>query len=154
MNSRKQRLTLEQTDRKLKPFNAVADVIVPVEGWVYTIRKALNMSLRQLSKRLGVSPQAVKAMELREKNGTISLNSLQETAKILNMKFVYAMIPNDGTLEALVKKRTMEIATEIVNRTSQNMKLEDQENRRERLLKAVDEKMNELQNEMPKFLWD
>lgn len=154
MNNRKQRLILEQTDQKLKPFGAVVDVVVPSEGWIYTIRKALNMSLRQLAKRLNVSPQAVKGMEQREKSGAITLSALQDAAKSLDMKFVYGMVPNDGSLEELVKQRAMEVASEIVLRTSQSMKLEDQENSRRRLVIAIDEKMQELKNEMPKFLWD
>jgi hypothetical protein len=34
------------------------------------------------------------------------------------------------------------------------MALEDQENAKERLMKAYTEKKNELKTEMPKFLWD
>ncbi len=154
MKDRKQRLILEQTDRKIKPFVALLHMRAPAEGWVYNIRNALNMSLRQLGKKLGVSPQAVKALEEREKSGTITLNSLKQIATAMDMQLIYAMVPNDGSLEELVDKKAMEMAKEIVNRTSQSMKLEDQENEKARLMNSFVEKKNELKNEVPKFLWD
>lgn len=154
MDPRKQRLLLEQADRKLRPFAGLHEHNVPTEGWIYTIRKALNMSLRQLANKLGVTPQAVKALERREKAGTITLQSLHDIAKSLDMRLVYALVPNDESLMDLVEKRAMEIAKEIVNRTSQSMKLEDQENPESRLMQAFNEKKNELKNEIPKFLWD
>src|ERR1035437_3213547 len=122
MNSRKKRLILEQMDRKLKPFIELAHMPMPEEGWVYSIRKALNISLRQLGKKLGVSPQAIKALEQREKNGTITMKSLKDIAKSINMHLLYALVPDDGSLEELVNKRAIGIAKEIVNRTSQSMK--------------------------------
>ena len=70
------------------------------------------------------------------------------------MQLIYAMVPNDGSLEELVDKKAMEMAKEIVNRTSQSMKLEDQENEKARLMNSYVEKKNELKNEVPKFLWD
>jgi len=154
MNNRKQRLILEQTDRKIKPFVPLLHMRAPAEGWAFSIRNALNMSLRQLGKKLGVSPQAVKALEEREKSGTITLNSLKQIAKSMDMQLIYAMVPNDGSLEELVDKKAMEMAKEIVNRTSQSMKLEDQENEKARLMNSYVEKKNELKNEVPKFLWD
>lgn len=39
-------------------------------------------------------------------------------------------------------------------RTSHTMKLEDQENTKERIEKAIEERMKEILNEMPKSLWD
>jgi hypothetical protein len=48
----------------------------------------------------------------------------------------------------------LELATEIVKRTSASMKLEDQENKPDRLKKAVIEKAEEIKFQMPKYLWD
>ncbi|HEX6848131.1 MAG TPA: mobile mystery protein A [Chitinophagaceae bacterium] len=154
MIKRQQKLLREQIDKKIRPFAEIPKSTRPEEGWIYSIRKALNMSLRQLAKKLKVSPQAVKAMEHREKNGTITLNSLDEIAKSLDMRLVYVLIPNEGSLEEKVKNKAMDLAKEIVNRTSQSMKLEDQENTKARIMNAYIEKKNELINEMPKYLWD
>ena len=144
----------KQLDNKLILFEDVVEVIPPSSGWIYAIRYALNMSLRQLGQRLSITPQSVKEIEEREKSGTISLKVLRQVASAMNMKFIYAFIPSDRTLEALVEKRARELAEEIVNRTSIHMSLEDQKVSEERLKKAIEEKTRELKNDLPKMLWD
>jgi predicted DNA-binding mobile mystery protein A len=152
--TRQKKLILEQLDRKLKPLLVWSYTGMPNRGWIYAIRKALNISLRQLGEKTGNIPQGIKAMENREKLGTITLKSLQEVAQAMDMKLVYGFVPKDGSLEELINRKALEKAKEIVVRTSQNMKLEDQENPSERIKKAIDEKKNELITEMPKYLWD
>lgn len=39
-------------------------------------------------------------------------------------------------------------------RTSHTMKLEDQENREERLQKAIEDRAEQIKQEVPKYLWD
>ena len=70
------------------------------------------------------------------------------------MKFVYAFIPSEKTLEGMIEKRAEELARSIVERTSIQMGLEDQRNSPERINKAIEEKAAELKNDMPKILWD
>ena len=112
------------------------------------------MSLRQLGKRLNITPQSVKEIEEREKQGTISIKVLKQVATALDMKFVYGFIPNDKTLEKMIEKRAAELARKIVLRTSTQMNLEDQKISDERLNKAIKEKTEELKNGTPKILWD
>jgi hypothetical protein len=50
--------------------------------------------------------------------------------------------------------RALEMATKIVQRTSNTMKLEDQENSKERIEKAIKERAAEIINKTPKILWD
>jgi predicted DNA-binding mobile mystery protein A len=154
MNRVEQRIILNQTDRKIQPYVSLASLPPIEKGWVYNIRHALNMSLQQLGKKLGVSPQAVKAMEQREEEGAITLNSLKQIAEALNMKLVYGLVPNDGSLEKLVEKRAAEIAKSIVHRTSQSMMLEDQEVSYGKIQESVENRTNKLKAEIPKFLWD
>jgi len=52
------------------------------------------------------------------------------------MQLVYGFVPNDGSLDALIEKRATELATKIVMRTSNNMKLEDQVKSNERIIKS------------------
>jgi hypothetical protein len=54
----------------------------------------------------------------------------------------------------MIEKRAKEFATEIVMRTNSTMTLEDQQNSKERIEKAIAQKTNEIKNEMPKYLWD
>ena len=70
------------------------------------------------------------------------------------MKLVYALVPKDGSLEALIDRKARELATYIVERTSQTMKLEDQENSYERIQEAIEERTQVIKYEMPKQLWD
>ena len=154
MKNSKQALLIEQVDRKLKTFKSLNEVIVPKKGWVYTVRTALKMSLRQLAERMNMTPQSVSEIEQRESNETITLKSLREVAQVMDMKLVYGFIPKDGSIEKMIEKRAIEIATKIVMRTSNTMKLEDQENSKKRIEKNVQIKAKELIDTMPKHLWD
>jgi predicted DNA-binding mobile mystery protein A len=154
MNNRQQRLLLEQADRKLAPYKELINASIPHEGWINTIRVALNMSLRQLGKKLGRSPQAVKGLETSEKNGTITIQSLYELANAMDLKLVYGFVPLEGSLGELVNKRAEDMAQQIVNRVSGSMKLEDQQNQPERLKRAIADKANELKTQIPKHLWE
>lgn len=154
MKNRKQRLLLNQCDRKLKPFNDLSSNMLPPIGWIKTIRTALGMSLRQLGARLDKTAQSVQDYEKREAKGTITLQTLQEIADNLDLQLVYALVPKNGSLETFVLKQAHKKASEIVSRTNTTMKLEDQGNSNSRLQQAVDEKVHELMHEMPKFLWD
>jgi len=154
MKNTKQQLLIEQTDQKLKPFRALETVIVPKKGWICAVRTALKMSLRQLGERMKITPQSVSEIEQREANESITLKSLREAAQALDMQLVYGFIPKDGSLEKMIEKRATEIALKIVMRTSNTMKLEDQENSQKRLEKNIKIKAKEIIEIMPKHLWD
>jgi predicted DNA-binding mobile mystery protein A len=129
-------------------------VIIPSSGWVNAIRLSLGMSLKQLGRRMNITSQSIKEIEEREKAGTISINVLRQFGASLKMKFIYGFIPEKGNLTEMIKQRALEMAKEIVMRTSVNMSLEEQKNSEKRLRKAIKEKTLEIQREMPKYLWD
>ncbi len=151
---KKQTLILEHVDAKISQLKKASDLVIPAAGWIYSIRKALGMSMRQLGNRMGITPQSVKEIEEREKSGTITLKVLRQFGQALNLKLVYGFIPSEGSLEKIIEQRAWELAKEIVNRTSTSMKLEDQENKPDRLKKAINEKADEIKFQMPKYLWD
>jgi predicted DNA-binding mobile mystery protein A len=151
---KKQKLILEQTDRKILLLKKAEELIVPSAEWVYTIRKALGMSLRQLGIKMEITAQSVREIEEREKNETVSLKVLKQFGKALDLKLIYGFVPKSGSLKAIIEKRANELAKEIVNRTSVSMKLEEQENDPKRIQKAIKEKTEELKLGMPKYLWD
>lgn len=93
-------------------------------------------------------------IEKREKEGTITIKALREAGKALDMQLVYGFVPNDGSLDALIERKAEALATQIVLRTSNTMKLEDQENSKRRIKKAIKERALVIKNEMPKILWD
>jgi len=154
MKNNKQYLLLQQTDKKLQAFKALESTVMPTKGWVNTLRIALKMSLRQLGNRLGITPQSTMEIEEREANGTITLNNLRDVANAMDMQLVYGFISKHESLEQMIEKRSKEIATEIVLRTNNTMTLEDQQNSKERIEQAIEQKTSEIKHEMPKFLWD
>ena len=151
---KKQKLILDQVEKRIQGILLLDSLVIPHEGWIYSIRNALGMSLRQLGKRLNMTAQSAKEMEEREKNGTVSLAVLRQVGAALDMKLVYGFIPRAGSLEKMIENRAREIAEEIVRRTSASMVLEDQGNTETRLRKAIQEKTAELTHEMPRYLWD
>jgi predicted DNA-binding mobile mystery protein A len=151
---KKQKLVLEQIDNKILILRKAEKLSVPSSGWVFAIRQSLGMSLRQLGSRMGITPQSVKEIEKREIDGTVSLKVLRQFGKAINLKFVYGFIPENGTLEDMIKNRANVLAKEIVTRTSVSMQLEDQENSRSRIKKAIIKKTDDILREMPRYLWD
>ena len=149
-----QKLIIEQLDRKFLTLKSLNQFSSPERGWIFNIRTALKMSLRQLGKRLGISAQSVKEIEQREAEGSLTLRSLSDVAKALDMKLVYAIIPKEETLERMIEKKADKIAREIVLRTSNTMSLEDQKVSDTRIKKAIEEKADEIINKMPRYLWD
>lgn len=154
MKNLNRNLTIDQLDRKFKNLAVLKDIDVPPKGWIHTIRTTLNMSLAQLGKRLKKIPASVNEIEEREQNRTITLNKLVEVAEALDLQFFYGFIPKDLSIEKMIEKRAMQVAREIVMRTSNTMKLEDQENRKERLQKAITDRAEQIKHEVPKYLWD
>src|SRR2546422_5212575 len=120
-------LQIHQLDNKLAPLTELRDIVRPSSGWIKAIRTTLGMSLDQLGRRLSLARQNVQAIEKREVTGAITIKTLEDMAKAMDMQLVYAFVPKDGTLEALIDRKAHELATKIVMRTSQSMKLEDQE---------------------------
>jgi predicted DNA-binding mobile mystery protein A len=151
---RKKSLQLQQLNSKMLTLSHLQKTAIPPTGWIKAIRSALGISMLQLGKRLSMTKQSVENMEKREQNGSITLKALKEAARALDMQLVYGFVPNDGSLEALIDRKAKELATQIVLRTSNSMKLEDQENSKQRIEKAIEERTAILKNEMPKSLWD
>lgn len=155
MNTAQQGLLIQQLDKKINTFKAVQQVVIPNGGWIYAIRKAIKMSLRQLGNRLGITAQGAKKLETREQEGTITLNDLRAAAQVLDMQLIYGFVPKqEASLEKIIEKQAIELASKIVMKTSNTMKLEDQENSKARIQKAIEEKAAQIKAEMPRYLWD
>ncbi|NJO88675.1 MAG: hypothetical protein HC831_06710 [Chloroflexia bacterium] len=71
MRDPKIKLLIEQLDRKFERLSSIDDLIMPPEGWVYSVRTALKMTLKQLGSKLGITAQSVKEIETREKWGLL-----------------------------------------------------------------------------------
>jgi len=151
---KKQKLILEQMDKKILLLKRADRATMPASGWVFAIRQALGMSLRQVGIRMNITPQSVRDIEEREKDGSVSIKALRQYGKAMGLKLIYGFIPEKGKLEDMIEARVNELANEIVSRTSASMKLEGQENSVGRIKKAVREKADDIMREMPRYLWD
>lgn len=147
-------LQIQQLDNKMSILIPLRKIVTPPTGWIRAIRTSLGISLLQLGKKLSITKQSVLEIEKREKDESITLKTLREAAKALDMQLVYGFIPIDNSLEDLINRKAKELAVKIVSRTSNTMKLEDQQNSNERISKAIQERTIEIKNEMPKSLWD
>lgn len=140
-------------DLKLKPFHEIKNIEVPERGWIYAIRTTLNMTLQQLGHKLKISSQGVKDIEKRELSGSISIKSLKEVAKALDMQFVYGFVPKYNSLVKFVELKSRELAEKMVlknlNAADENKKLSEDELHRE-----IEYFVREIQMKIPKSLWD
>ena len=152
MNRKK--LQIGHLESRITFFSQANQLPNPATGWVKAIRLALGMTLEQLGNKLSMTKQSVREIETREKTGVITLNSLRETAQALDMELVYGFVPKDGSLEKYIENKARRLAEKIVSRTSNSMKLEDQENTKKRLQAAIEERTAIIKQEMPKALWD
>jgi predicted DNA-binding mobile mystery protein A len=148
------KLIIDQLDKKFKRLSSLNESDIPPKGWIYSIRTALNMSLSQLAKRLKKTVPSIKEIEEREQNRNITINKLVEVADALDLRFYYCFIPKDGTIQSMIEKRALEVARDIVLRTSHSMGLEEQKNTEDRLEKAIKDRAEQIKHEMPKYLWD
>jgi predicted DNA-binding mobile mystery protein A len=148
------KLQIEQLDKKFAKLSVLNEYDLPAKGWIFSIRSALKIPLSQIAKKLNITAQSVKESEEREVNKTITLKKLADIADALEMRFVYAFVPKDSSLEKLIERKAYAAAKEIVLRTSHTMKLEEQENTEERINKAIKERAEKIKRKMPKYLWD
>jgi len=147
-------LQLQQLNSKMLGFATLKQVAIPPTGWIKAIRTAIGMSMEQLGNKLSITKQGILDIEKREKDGSITIKALKEIGRALDMQLVYGFVPNDGSLDALIEKRAHELASKIVLRTANTMKLENQGNSKNRIEKAIKERSSEIKNEMPRMLWD
>ena len=154
MKNLNRKLQIEQLDKKLTLMKQFSKIEPSEKGWIFSIRRSLNMSLRQFGQRLNITAQSAKEIENREQTKSITLKSLSEAAEALDMKLVYGLVPKGKSINKLIERRAMEVAKQIVQRTSHSMSLEDQENIPERINKAIKDKAEQIKNEIPRYLWD
>ena len=154
MKSIKVQFFLDETQGKLNPFSVLKSEIKPDNGWVNAIRVSIKMSLRQLGERLHITPQGVRDLEKREKDGAITINTLKEVGRVLDMDLVYGFISRHNSLEDMIEERAREIAEEVVLKTRQTMQLDNSRKSENDIKKAIQQKTYEISSKMPSNLWD
>lgn len=137
----------------LRTYPSPDTAIPPRGGWVRAIREALGMTQAQLGTRVNVSRQSVQDLEKAEAERRITLDSLDRLARAMGCRVVYALVPENGSLDDLRTRRANALAEALLKPTDHSMKLEAQgvntiERERQRKLLA-----EALLRDNPRKLW-
>ena len=147
------RLILLQLDRQLSLLKETGAINVPSIGWIRTIRTALNMTVQQLAHRIGISQQALSALEKSEIEGRIHIHSLSEAAKALGCRLSYTFIP-ESSLETYLTEQIIRKAQEKLNYINHTMKLEEQQTSLDMQKHWLEDLIQELKTTATKQIWD
>jgi len=124
----------------------------PAEGWVRTMRKALEMSGAQLAQRLNLSRNRVSVLERREIGGDITINQLKDMADKLGCELTYALVPKKD-INLLLEERAEQLAKVQLSLNTQNMFLEAQSIDPDKEKFLFDKLKQELLNAGGRVLW-
>lgn len=144
---------LKQLDQQLLALKINHAEIMPHDGWVRSIRKALGITIKQLARRLHVDPSRVVKIETAELKGAVTLRTMQQTAEQLHCHFAYQLIPKTN-LEAYVRSRAKKLAEDAIKRTAHTMDLESQSVNKEWLEEQIIEITQSLLQKSWKNLWE
>jgi len=143
MTSDFKKLMSNQVQKILNKFMGLIKISVPRSGWIRTIRDTLGMSSYSLAKRLGCSRENIVALERREKNGTVTLKTLDEVAQAMNCKLVYCLLPMKP-LDQILEEQAMLIAKKRISIVNHSMSLEQQGLTPQQLKQQEDDLVQEL----------
>jgi predicted DNA-binding mobile mystery protein A len=119
-------LRIRQLDEALAPFSErLRDRPPPATGWAKAIREALGISVRQMSRRTGLSRTSITSAEAGEARGTVQFDTLQGLADALDCDLVYALVPRTSLAQTLESQAHAK-AAHLVGRVADSMKLEAQ----------------------------
>ena len=138
-------------DRTAKQMGSLKE---PSEGWLSVLRKALGMSGAEVAARAGVSRNAIYQAERNERDGAITINQMQKLAQALGGHLVYAIIPDGGQVEDVIRAQARRKAEARIMRASAHMALEKQSLTNEQTKQRIEDLANELMREMPPDFWE
>lgn len=125
---------------------------VPPEGWLYTLRTALSMPVSHLAKRLDKTRAHIYHTEKAEIEGKVTLKTMDNMAKAMNCRFIYAIVPNDS-VESIIEARAKKIAKRLVRQTNQHMALEQQALTEEQITFEINRMTRAILNDLPSNFW-
>ncbi|MFN9109819.1 MAG: hypothetical protein ACK5XN_07090 [Bacteroidota bacterium] len=90
---------------KLNALAELSETNPPEKGWLAAIRMAFDLTLEEFGEEIKMTKQGVLYIEKQERKGSVTLKKLREVGKVLGFKLVYALVPENGTFDALLKDR-------------------------------------------------
>jgi predicted DNA-binding mobile mystery protein A len=112
------------------------------------------MTLEQLAHRLGVAKTTVQDLERSEARGAISIKSLERVGKALGCRLSYTLIPEQGSLEAIVDARAASLARRRLARVTHSMELEGQGSSSAVNESQVRQLAAEIKAKLPSEIWE
>jgi predicted DNA-binding mobile mystery protein A len=144
-------LSIRQVDRKLKQFQQFRG-LHPKEGWIAHIRGALSLPTAQLAKLMGIKQPSALAMEKREQDKAITLETLEKIANAMGCDLVYAFVPKSSLEDFVEQKRNM-LVDQIMKKTHLTMSLENQGLNRQDLKDQKTLLLEDLKSRSMKHIW-
>lgn len=126
----------------------------PPGGWIANARKALGMSAAQLGRKVGRTRANISAAERAEQESRATMQSMKTLAEAMGCRFVYAVIPADGSTENLLRRQALAKAGKLVGRASTHMALEKQALSERQIQSAIERLADELVRNPPPDFWD
>ena len=137
-----------------RAMEQVYDLKIPREGWLTTMRKALRMPAPQLARRAEVTKAAIYQAERKEREGGITVRQMRKLANALGGHLVYAIVLDDGDVNACLRNQARAKAEKIVRRASSHMALEKQSLSDRQITWEIEQMTDQLVRDTPPDFWD
>jgi transcriptional regulator with XRE-family HTH domain len=106
MREIERRLARRKLDAEMKPFRQAARRKSSTQVLLRAVRLALNIPVREISKKMGVDRSVMYGLEESERRRAITLGSLGRMAEAMGCSVVYGVVPLMGkTLDTLAEER-------------------------------------------------
>jgi predicted DNA-binding mobile mystery protein A len=129
---------------------------MPPSGWLKAIRGSLGLTIRQLAERVGVGHGSIAQLEKREPKKKVTLESLENAARAMDCKIVYAIVPieSGNTLDDIIKSKAQEAAGLILKDVAHTMRLEKQGTSEKQIQKEIERVAKELIESNDPRIWE
>ncbi|MBS1960590.1 MAG: mobile mystery protein A [Bdellovibrionales bacterium] len=158
MKPDKKALTLQRKilSQKIASWMSLSDPSRPPSGWLRAVRGALGITTRQLAALIGTNHAGIAALEKRETEGKVTIETLEKAAKAMGCRFVYAIIPDqpNHSLDEILDRRATTTAKRILGRIEHSMRLERQGSPDEEIAEEVKKLAHELKESLDSRLWE
>lgn len=141
--------------QKLDLFSKLNEPMPP-SGWLKAIRGSLGLTIRQLAERVGVGHGSIAQLEKREPKKKVTLESLENAARAMDCKVIYAIVPiqSGNTLEDIIKNKAQEAAGLILKDVAHTMRLEKQGTPEKQIQKEIERVAKELIETNDPRIWE
>lgn len=141
--------------QKLDLFSKLNEPMPP-SGWLKAIRGSLGLTIRQLAERVGVGHGSIAQLEKREPKKKVTLKSLENAARAMDCKVMYAIVPieSGNTLDDIIKGKAQEAAGLILKDVAHTMRLEKQGTSEKQIQKEIERVAKELIESNDPRIWD